>query len=87
MAIKCTCLAYTIGRIPYIWWGQYAENFRLKLDLSNGIFQPASPFEFVANSVCSSWTSNLLREVFFIPEDEDSIDHSSSLSSFFFPKK
>ncbi|XP_050237704.1 cytochrome P450 704C1 [Mercurialis annua] len=40
-------MAYAMGRMPYI-WGQDAEEFRPERWLNNGIFQPESPFKFVA---------------------------------------
>ncbi|KAJ0054483.1 hypothetical protein Pint_00284 [Pistacia integerrima] len=40
-------LAYAMGRMPYI-WGEDAEEFRPERWLSNGIFQPESPFKFIA---------------------------------------
>ncbi|XP_019107742.1 cytochrome P450 704C1 isoform X2 [Beta vulgaris subsp. vulgaris] len=41
-------LAYAMGRMPYI-WGDDAEEFRPERWLDqNGVFQPESPFKFVA---------------------------------------
>ncbi|KAH7519551.1 hypothetical protein FEM48_Zijuj08G0049000 [Ziziphus jujuba var. spinosa] len=40
-------LSYAMGRMPHI-WGEDAEVFRPERWLSNGIFQPESPFKFVA---------------------------------------
>ena len=40
-------LAYAMGRMPYIWGGD-AEEFRPERWLKNGIFQPESPFKFIA---------------------------------------
>ncbi|KAL9234403.1 hypothetical protein vseg_009280 [Gypsophila vaccaria] len=41
-------IAYAMGRMPYI-WGDDAEEFRPERWLdSNGVFQPESPFKFVA---------------------------------------
>ncbi|KAJ4841597.1 hypothetical protein Tsubulata_044636, partial [Turnera subulata] len=40
-------LAYAMGRMPYI-WGEDAQDFRLERWLKNGIFQPESPFKFIA---------------------------------------
>ncbi|KAJ4848490.1 hypothetical protein Tsubulata_003361, partial [Turnera subulata] len=40
-------LAYAMGRMPYI-WGEDAEDFRPERWLKNGIFQPESPFKFIA---------------------------------------
>ncbi|CAK7347948.1 unnamed protein product [Dovyalis caffra] len=40
-------LAYAMGRMPYI-WGEDAEDFRPERWLNNGIFQPESPFKFIA---------------------------------------
>ncbi|KAF2282652.1 hypothetical protein GH714_043762 [Hevea brasiliensis] len=40
-------MAYAMGRMTYI-WGKDAEDFRPERWLSNGIFQPESPFKFVA---------------------------------------
>ncbi|GMN52712.1 hypothetical protein TIFTF001_021857 [Ficus carica] len=39
--------AYAMGRMPYI-WGEDAEEFRPERWLNNGVFQPESPFKFVA---------------------------------------
>ncbi|GKV12953.1 hypothetical protein SLEP1_g24035 [Rubroshorea leprosula] len=40
-------MAYAMGRMPYI-WGEDAEDFRPERWLKNGIFQPESPFKFIA---------------------------------------
>ncbi|KAL9348443.1 hypothetical protein Peur_059809 [Populus x canadensis] len=40
-------VAYAMGRMPYI-WGEDAEDFRPERWLNNGIFQPESPFKFIA---------------------------------------
>ncbi|KAK7260289.1 hypothetical protein RIF29_26218 [Crotalaria pallida] len=40
-------LAFGMGRMPSI-WGEDAEEFRPERWLNNGIFQPESPFKFVA---------------------------------------
>lgn len=40
-------MAYAMGRMPYI-WGDDAEDFRPERWLNNGIFQPESPFKFIA---------------------------------------
>ncbi|KDP28729.1 hypothetical protein JCGZ_14500 [Jatropha curcas] len=40
-------MAYAMGRMPYI-WGEDAEDFRPERWLNNGVFQPESPFKFVA---------------------------------------
>ncbi|KAF5453354.1 hypothetical protein F2P56_028260 [Juglans regia] len=40
-------MAYAMGRMPYI-WGEDAEEFRPERWLKNGIFQPESPFKFIA---------------------------------------
>ncbi|KDP28728.1 hypothetical protein JCGZ_14499 [Jatropha curcas] len=40
-------MAYAMGRMPYI-WGEDAEEFRPERWLNNGIFQPESPFKFIA---------------------------------------
>ncbi|KAL9385567.1 hypothetical protein Peur_022577 [Populus x canadensis] len=40
-------MAYAMGRMPYI-WGEDAEDFRPERWLNNGIFQPESPFKFIA---------------------------------------
>ncbi|KAK9202436.1 hypothetical protein WN944_017646 [Citrus x changshan-huyou] len=40
-------MAYAMGRMPSI-WGENAEEFRPERWLENGIFQPESPFKFIA---------------------------------------
>ncbi|KAF6160308.1 hypothetical protein GIB67_019077 [Kingdonia uniflora] len=40
-------IAYSMGRMTYI-WGDDAEDFRPERWLNNGVFQPESPFKFVA---------------------------------------
>ncbi|CAI9101614.1 OLC1v1038981C1 [Oldenlandia corymbosa var. corymbosa] len=40
-------MSYAMARMPYI-WGDDAEEFRPERWLQNGIFQPQSPFKFVA---------------------------------------
>ncbi|XP_071937171.1 cytochrome P450 704C1-like [Coffea arabica] len=40
-------MSYAMGRMPYI-WGEDAEDFRPERWLKNGIFQPESPYKFVA---------------------------------------
>ena len=40
-------MAYAMGRMDYI-WGDDAEEFRPERWLVNGIFQPESPFKFIA---------------------------------------
>ncbi|KAK9910699.1 hypothetical protein M0R45_034650 [Rubus argutus] len=40
-------ISYAMGRMPFI-WGKDAEEFRPERWLSNGIFQPESPFKFVS---------------------------------------
>ncbi|KAI9182244.1 hypothetical protein LWI28_023473 [Acer negundo] len=40
-------MAYAMGRMDYI-WGDDAEEFRPERWLRNGIFQPESPFKFIA---------------------------------------
>ncbi|KAF8380395.1 hypothetical protein HHK36_027880 [Tetracentron sinense] len=40
-------LTYAMGRMSYI-WGEDAEDFRPDRWLNNGVFQPESPFKFVA---------------------------------------
>lgn len=40
-------MAYAMGRMPDI-WGEDAEDFRPERWLKNGIFQPESPFKFIA---------------------------------------
>ncbi|KAJ7951017.1 putative Cytochrome P450 [Quillaja saponaria] len=40
-------MSYSMGRMTYI-WGDDAEEFRPERWLDNGIFQPESPFKFIA---------------------------------------
>ncbi|KAJ7951019.1 putative Cytochrome P450 [Quillaja saponaria] len=40
-------MSYSMGRMTYI-WGDDAEEFRPERWLNNGIFQPESPFKFIA---------------------------------------
>ncbi|KAK6260789.1 hypothetical protein SCA6_015263 [Theobroma cacao] len=44
---EVTYLAYSMGRMPSI-WGEDAEVFRPERWLKDGVFQPESPFKFVA---------------------------------------
>lgn len=46
-------MAYAMGRMPSI-WGENAEEFRPERWLENGIFQPESPFKFIAFHVSES---------------------------------
>ena len=48
-------IAYAMGRMPHI-WGEDSEDFRPERWLTNGTFQPESPFKFIAFHV---------RKVFF----------------------
>ncbi|KAL3571899.1 hypothetical protein D5086_025803 [Populus alba] len=56
-------LAYAKGRMPYI-WGDDAGDFRPERWLNNGIFQPASPFKFIAFhvSIFSSFLADITCE-------------------------
>ncbi|CAI9260972.1 unnamed protein product [Lactuca saligna] len=40
-------MAYPMGRMTYI-WGEDAEEFRPERWIKNGVFQPQSPFKFIA---------------------------------------
>lgn len=53
-------MAYAMGRMTNI-WGEDAEVFRPERWLSNGIFQPESPFKFIAFHVCIVPFYSLLR--------------------------
>ena len=44
-------MAYAMGRMPQI-WGEDAQDFRPERWLKNGVFQPESPFKFLAFHVC-----------------------------------
>ena len=56
-------MAYAMGRMPYI-WGDDAEDFRPERWLNNGIFQPESPFKFIAFhvSIFSSFLADITCE-------------------------
>ena len=45
-------MAYAMGGMPHI-WGEDALNFRPERWLRDGIFQPESPFKFIAFHVCT----------------------------------
>jgi cytochrome P450 len=53
-------MAYAMGGMPYI-WGEDAEDFRPERWLNNGIFQPESPFKFIAFhvSIFSSFVADI----------------------------
>lgn len=40
-------MSYAMGRMPYI-WGYDAQDFKPERWLQDGIFQPQSPFKFIA---------------------------------------
>lgn len=40
-------MSYAMGRMPYI-WGDDAQDFKPERWLQDGIFQPQSPFKFIA---------------------------------------
>lgn len=46
-------ISYAMGRMPCI-WGDDAEDYRPERWLNNGIFQPESPFKFIAFHVCKN---------------------------------
>ena len=60
-------MAYAMGRMPYI-WGEDAEDFRPERWLNNGIFQPESPFKFIAFhvSIFSSFVADITCETISI---------------------
>lgn len=51
-------LAYAMGRMTCI-WGEDAEEFRPERWLNNGIFQPESPFKFIAFHVIYTFLFHL----------------------------
>ena len=59
-------MSYAMGRMPYI-WGKDADEFIPERWLNNGIFQPESPFKFVAFHVrvvaYSSYLSQILTTI------------------------
>ncbi|PHT40604.1 hypothetical protein CQW23_19458 [Capsicum baccatum] len=59
-------ISYAMGRMPYI-WSNDAEDFRPERWLKDGIFQPESPFKFIAfhercDDMVTSWLLNSLSK-------------------------
>ena len=51
-------ISYAMGRMSYI-WGEDAQDFRPERWLNNGVFQPESPFKFIAFHVCNIFFSTI----------------------------
>ena len=58
-------ISYAMGRMSYI-WGEDAKEFRPERWLNNGVFQPESPFKFVAFHVRNIFNHGMFHNNFIL---------------------